>query len=1054
MELIRSNRTEALADALAAKVLNHPLDPFERDVVVVQSRGMERWLMLALTERLGIWANPWFPFPRVLIEWVLEHLQAGPSEESKAYDRGRMKWTLAELLRAEPPRDLEDYLSKSVGDDRVLRLATTVASAFDEYVMYRPDLLARWAKGEEDGWQAELWRRLVGKLGPHDLASRIDTGMEALRSRNPAGQIPLPRLHLFSLETLPPLFMRFFGELGSAVPTTFYSLEPSNQYLGDVAPKSERAETDPGGLDGHAFLADVGRLSRDFQQLLIGVDERFDDRTDLFQPPGRSTLLRSVQSDVLEFKSRPVDGERQIIDPGDRSISLHACTGPMREAEVLHDLLRAALEGDRDLHPEDIVVMTPDLDAYSPAFRAVFGEREGQSIPYEVHDRKTRDDASFYDDFLAVLEVLDSRFSVLDLVRLLDGSSMREDFRFTQDERARLADLLSAAGIRWGIDANHRAQLGFPEESLHTWQAGLDRLFLGFASMPDSLEVFRGLLPRGAPNLSDAALLARLARLCDLLFRLQRRTRQPLRLDVWASELGGLCTELFSEDDDTGPPLRVLRDALDNLRTLANGGGYTGTVSLKTVRRELSSWFVRETPAVGFLRRGVTLTELVPLRSVPFKVVCLVGMSEDAFPRSDDRPSFDRTRDEHRPGDRNKRDDDRHSFLQALLCARERLVITYSAPATSLRAAANPSPVVWELREAVNDYYESEPASRLLEPIVHPLDAFDPRYFSGGDLPQSFSERYAEIARTVSKLPTPRSPVELVAPAGEPEPALSVGELARWLWNPFASFIERVLGARFGTAELYEPSGALTELTPLNASKVGNESLRADLHSGALRAYLEAAPEFPDGSWGTLERRRLNQELESMEAKARGVLRGDALRSELLESQVMGITIAARLDGIGGEHRVVTRFTKPGRRAELAIWVEHLLMQCAGTSLPRSTHLVLRGDESSAKLVSFGPVREPFQELETLIEIYRASRERPRPLIERSSREFAEAFDRGEEQAFQAARKELVSQRRWDEQLKFVLGPDDPFTDTAFAQAFQSAALAVYGPLLKHRSEQ
>jgi exodeoxyribonuclease V gamma subunit len=141
MELIRSNRTEALADALTAQVRESPLDPFEKDVVVVQSRGMERWLTLALTERLGVWANPWFPFPRALIEWALGELDAGQTENSKAYDRSRLKWTIAELLLDAPPRDLADYVSSSSDDDRVLRLSTSVASVFDEYVMYRPDLL-------------------------------------------------------------------------------------------------------------------------------------------------------------------------------------------------------------------------------------------------------------------------------------------------------------------------------------------------------------------------------------------------------------------------------------------------------------------------------------------------------------------------------------------------------------------------------------------------------------------------------------------------------------------------------------------------------------------------------------------------------------------------------------------------------------------------------------------------------------------------------------------------------------------------------------------------
>ena len=1054
MELIRSNRTEALADALAAKVRKHPLGPFEKDVVVVQSRGMERWLMLGLAKRLDVWANPWFPFPRALIEWVLGELDAGQSDGAKAYDRARMKWTVAELLLQAPPTDLASYLSAPRDDDRLLRLSTSIASVFDEYVMYRPDLLDRWVKGEEDAWQADLWRRVVDQLGPHDLASRIDKGIGALRSAEANGAIRLSRLHLFSLETLPPLFLRFFGELAKVIPTTVYSLEPSNQYLGDVPMKSERASAEAGEQDGHAFLSDVGRLSRDFQQLLISVEDRAGDAGDLFTEPGRSTLLQSVQSDILEFKSPPPRTERQIIDPSDTSISIHACTGPMREAQVLHDLVRGALEGDPDLRPEDIVVMTPDLDTYAPVFRAVFGERGEHRIPYEIHDRKTREDASFYDDFLAILEVLDSRFSVLDVVRLMDSSSLSEGFRFDQDERARLTDLLAAAGVRWGIDAKHRAELEFPAEAIHTWQAGFERLFVGFASVSDSVSVFEGVLPRGAPSLGDVELLARLSRLCEVLFDFQRQTRQPLKLDTWADLLGRLCGDLFAEDDDLGPAVRVLRDALGNLRTLAGEGGYTGAVALKTVRRELENWLVRETPAVGFLRRGVTLTELVPLRSVPFKVVCLAGMNEDAFPRADDRPSFDRIRDEHRPGDRNKRDDDRHSFLQALLCARERLIITHSAPATSLRTGANPSPIVWELQEVVQGYYRAVTDGEVVEPQEHPLHAFDPAYFTGDALPQSFSSRYAEIARTVAQPPTPRRAVELTAPPSEQEGAVSVGELTRWLWNPVAAFIDDVLKARFASAQLYEPTSTLTELTPLAASKLGNEALRAGLRSDALDAYLAAAPEFPDGGWGALARRHLKQEIEAVDARERDLLGAEAARAELLEVEVGGTVLGARLDGIGAEHRMLTRFTKPARRAELSTWVEHLLMHCADQSLPRTTHLVLRGDASDATLVSFGPVDEPQRELEALVRLYRTSKESPLPLLERASREFADAFPEGADKAFKRAKERLESQRGWDERLTFVLGEDDPFADEEWADAFRKAALEVYEPLLKYRSER
>ncbi len=1051
MKLVRSNRTEALADALASQVRAEPLPPIQKEVVVVQSQGMERWLGLALAKRLGVWANPWFPFPRTLIEWVLEKLDSGPSEEAKSYERRRLKWTIAELLRASPPDALRSYLPESNDDDRSLRLATSVASVFDEYVMYRPALLSRWAEGEEDGWQPELWRRVVDELGPHDLSTRIERGIEAL-ARVPAETIPLERLHLFSPETLPPLFLHFLTALGRVVPTTLYSLEPSSEYLGDVASKAERAADEAGTLDGHPFLMDVGRLSRDFQQLLHTVDGRVDEEVSAFIEPGGTSLLQQVQNDILRFRSPPPRLERRVVDPSDPSISIHACTSPMREAQVLHDLVCGALEDDPSLRPEDIVVMTPDLEAYAPAFRAVFGEREPHRIPYEVHDRRTREDATFYDDFLTVLEVLDSRFSVLDVMRLMDARSMRAELHFTEGERARLADLLEAAGVRWGIDAMHRAELDFPEEPLHTWRAGLDRLLLGFAATPDSVDVFQGLLPRGAPSLEDAELTARLARLCEILFDAHRTTRQPLSLEAWSRELGQLCELLFAGEDEASEAARTLREALAGLGKLAEEEGFAGAVSLETFRRELRDWLVRETPAVGFLRRGVTLTELVPLRSVPFQVVCLVGMSEDAFPRADDRPSFDLTRDAHVLGDRNKRDDDRHSFLQAVLCARERLIVTYSAPGQSLRTDPNPSPVVWELHEAAQAYYRAR-EGELLDPLVHPLHAFDREYFSSSALPRSFSRRFADIATEVSR-PSRETPrIALEAPPEELTESISVGELTGWLWNPSRAFIDQTLRARFDTKELYEPTDALTELTPLGDSKLGNEALRAGVHGAVLEELLAASPELPDGTSGALERERLLAELESLAAHERELRRGETPSAELLEIEVDGLVVEARMDGLLAGRRLVTRFTKTERRAELATWIEHLLMLCAGGPHRVRTDLLLRGTRSKPTLVAFGPVKDAREELERLVRLYRRSRTRPVPLFERASRELASAVVAGKDNFRKKAADKLSDQRRWDPRMHYLFGESDPFDDEAWAAEFEEVALALYRPLLEHRSE-
>ncbi len=1056
MELIRSNRTEALADALASLVKDEPLGAFDSEAIVVQSRGMERWLTLALASRLGIWSNPSFPFPRSAIEQVLDDMALGASGQSKAYDPARLKWTIAELLHEETPPILRTYLGQKADPDRVLRLASSLSVMFDEYVVYRPAMLRSWVAGSDSQWQAELWRRIANRLGPHDLASRIDHARTVLRSGGGAELTRLKRLHLFSLETLPPLFLDFFAALSRSIATRLYLLTPTSEYFSNVDKAGQLSlAIDPLARDGHPLLISLGGLARDFQELLLEADSNVRSDEDRFTAPSRATLLGSLQSDILEFRSPPEGRERICIRASDDSISVHACTSPMREILVLHDVIRSALENDPTLRPDDIVVMAPDLDAYAPAFRAVFGQSGLSCIPYEVHDRKTRDDASFYDDFLSVLEVLESRFSVLDVVRLMDAQSWREDFRFSSSERARLADLLQAAGIRWGIDANHREELGFPAESLHTWRAGFGRLFLGFASMPGTMEVFRGVLPRGEMSLEDAELVARLSRLCNVLFDFRERIRGPVRIASWVDLLGQLSGSLFAEEDDDSGAVRVLRSSLESLSELAETSKYSGAIPLRSIRRELAATVLRGTPPAGFLRRGVTLSELVPLRSIPFRMVCLIGMSGESFPRTDDRPSFDLTRKKPRLGDRNKRQDDRHSFLQAILCARERVAITYSAGVTSARSTATPSPVLCELEDTLNEYYERDGSESVLAAIDHPLHAFDQAYFTKGEALWSFSERHLRIAHAMAQPAAAPSPIELRA---EPEPRetrVSIRELARWIWHPTREFIQNKLGTRFDGSTLYEPTRALTELGNLDAFRVGNDALGRPLAGEDLRTFLLAAPEFPEGSWGALGRDELGYEIETLLERLQTNARPDEELARAVSVDLGGTTVEGHLDGLYTDRRVKYRFNKAETKTELTTWLEHLLMQASGDrDLPRTTELTLRATGRRADTVHFAPVDEARSLLQQLLELYQSSQESPVPLLNRPSWVFADHVVRGKaDQALEKAKKEHQKQN-WDRYARFAWGKAGPFAQAAWREGFGPTSLAVYAPLFRHRSVQ
>lgn len=1051
MELVRSNRTEALADALAEHVRAAPLGPFEAETIVVQSRGMERWLTLALAERLGVWSHPSFPFPRTAIERVLGHLDEAASEKSRAYEPDSLKWTLASLLEDDAPAALDVYLARGNRADRILRLAGSLSAVFDRYVITRPNMLKAWARGKGDTWQATLWQRVVAALGPYDLSARIARALPSLRPTRGELRLGLSRLHLFSLETLPLPFLSFFGALSRHVPTRLYLLAPTSEYVSDVGAKGQLSLGIDRPVEGHPLVTSLGGLARDFQELLLDEGAHVEREDDRFLAPDRGTLLGHVQADVLELRAPPTPDARTLVQPDDDSISIHACTSPMREVMVLHEVIRDALESEQTLEPEDIVVMTPDLDAYAPAFRAVFGDASDRRIPFEVHDRRARDDSAFYDDFLAVLEVLESRFSVLDVVRLMDARSWRREFRFSPQERARLTELLEASGIRWGIDAAHRARLGFPAEALHTWRAGLGRLFLGFAAVPGDSDVFASLLPRGDLDLSDAALLARLSRLCHVLFDVHERMTEAAPVRVWTDALGRLSGSLFAEEDDTSGAVRTLRGALEALGQTSESCGFGAPVTLAAVRRELAASVAQRTPAAGFLRRGVTLTELVPLRSIPFRMVCLLGMSEDAFPRPDERPSFDLTRGHHNVGDRDKRREDRHSFLQATLCARDRLAITYSAPASSTRIEPTPAPPVAELLDTLAHYTRRAESDEHAAVVHHPLHAFNAAYFRGDGPLESFSERYLRVAEAMQGPRAPRIRAVLRAEPSAPNSRVSVDELAQWIWHPTRQFIQQQLRTRFDETELYEPSGALVELGKLEGFRVGNEALARGLQAEALHAFLDASPEFPDGSPGEAERASLTRELTAL--LQTGHRSTAPSGTELVRATVGDFTVEGRLGGMTDDVRIKHRFNRAGTKTELTTWVEHLLMLAAGGGRPTTTLLYLRGSEVAADRVRLSPVEDARERLGTLLSLYVESRQSPAALLNRPSWRFASmVLDGNRDAALGEAIKLQRSEQRWDRYSLFAWGKDGPFVDPRWANEFCETTLEVYRPLMSHRS--
>jgi exodeoxyribonuclease V gamma subunit len=736
IHLHRSNRTEVLVEELATILKRDPLSPMEQEWVVVQGPGMQRWLSIELSKRLGVWANARFPFPRHLIDTAMRGVLDYREAAESALQPGPLLWAVAQELSGLQKRsefaEIRNYLrgsgkgrgsgDKEERERKLFQLADRVAHVFDRYTIYRPQLLSEWEAGEGKGWQPSLWRALTENYDPHHPGAMLSRFLgEVGRDTGPISGIPR-RVCLFGISSLPPVYMRVLSALAARVELHLFVLSPSRQYWADLRRRGRNAEL----LDeGNSLLASLGRLSGDFQQVLEDNAEYQESERDLYRLPEGESMLATLQADILDLRSRRLRRPDEVeeskplplpIAEADQSISFHSCHSPMREVEVLHDQITGFLEADKSLEARDIVVMTPDIEIYAPLIDAVFAsdKRDRPRIPYRIADRSDRSSYPVLQAFSQILETLGGRMTATDVLDLLALDVVSSRFGLFEEDLVRVRDWVRESGVRWGVDAEHRDSVNQPEIEENTWRFGLDRLLLGYAMEGEGRDLYGGVLPFDAMEGNDTQVLGRFLDFASALFRFRELFARPTSLENWSAELSGLLETLVHANESNLVEHRLVRDTIEGLLSDAQRVDFDQALSFKTVSDLLQQSWQESEAARGFLSGGVTFCQLMPMRSIPFRVVCVLGMSDGAFPRSVHPLGFDRMAAEPLTGDRTPRDDDRYLFLEAILAARDTLLISYVGRSIHNNADIPPSVLVGELMDVLGESFTSSLQSRLL----------------------------------------------------------------------------------------------------------------------------------------------------------------------------------------------------------------------------------------------------------------------------------------------------------------------------------------------------
>ncbi len=1004
--IVQSQKTEKLFQAFL-RDLQEPLDdPMTPEVVVVQDMGMARWLTHRLAQQQGIAAHLQFLVPAALVNlvyraWLGEEESSANPEES--WNRLELTWRLFKLLRPhnlDPTlQELRHYMDADASGLKRYQLAAQVARAFDRYLVYRQDIVRSWEAGEDTDWQAHLWRVLVRENpAPHQAHRHLQFMKAVANGYGPRRPERLPtRVSLFGVALIAPVHLEVLDILASRVDVRLYFMNPSREYWGDIP----ALRADPFGKDLCWHKENEYRHGNGINPLMMSwalsgcflfhhIQDIQGDDQDYFEDFDPTTLLEAVQHDIYSLRDRrtPVPEER-LPAPDLDSLQIHACHSPMREIQVLHDHLAHLLETLPGLTPEDVVVMAPDMNAYAPYVEAVFGTRDNPRLPWNLSDRTSVEEDPVLQRILDLLRLPHWRCTASDVLSLLEIPSVATRFGFDEKGLERVRTWVLEAGIRWGLDAAMREEMGFAQDASHTWRRGLERLLAGYALPPQEL-FLEDVLAYPDVEASDAPWLGALHDLLDAIRSWRRNLEIPKSPQEWQLHGNALVDAFFHPDAEES--LDRFRRALDTFASAAHTAGCSEPLSVEVVRTHLESLLTESPNIRRFLTGGITFCNLVPLRSIPFRVVCVLGMNDTDFPRTERLPEFDLMARNPRPGDRRRRFEDRYLFLEALMSARDVFYVSYIGRDIRDNALKVPSVVVSELLDYVEQSYRTENGS-LVDRIVrfHSLQPFSPRLYDGSN-PQHFSYDalwlHAVQAREQSVVP-PFVDEDFTLPAPSVK-ELALEDLIRFFENPSAWFLEKRL--RLAVSRKEE---TLEDEEPFIVDGLEGYWMNVEILEGLLREEdpdklrqrLKGRGWLPHGVAGDL---CFQENYEAMQEMARRVSehRGTWPRVVEVDIAVGDIRVRGWLRDVTERGRLVYRPANLKAKDRLRLWIQHLAL-CAARPLGVELESLHIG-AGSKDILRLHPVEDPEKHLQVLVDLWFQGQERPLPFFPESSWVYAE----------------------------------------------------------------
>lgn len=960
-------------------------------------------------------------------------------------------------------KPLHAYLNQQADTQNTQRkayqLAMQLADVLDGYQNYRADWLQNWSQGhyriplaegqsvvmpDEHVWQAHLWQWLMQDLAPQDqwdasMSSRASVHtafMQAIQSFTPnnrPAQVP-SRVMVFGISSLPLQSVEALAALGRITQVLMFITNPCQIYWQDVVEdkrlihhwiQSQGKQSTPKAIstqnlhsDTHPLLAAWGQQARDYLHLIDcfevdGQQARQELFVDPWDPADSSTnhQLQMLQSDILNLRSnQQIVALNRTRNTDDKSITWVSCYSAQREVEVLHDQILQWLNLDPHLSPRQIMVMVPDIQTFAPHIQAAWGRfdtSDPRYIPFHIAD-PTTSDHPMVQALELLLQLPSLRFTPEDWLSLLDVGAIREKFELSIRDVESLHEWIRASAIRWGLTPQHRKSMGLPDitdADHNTWEFGLRRMLLGYATgAVNTQEAWNQTWNNTVPTPDIGGINA--WRIGQLIFLLDAitQTRQSLMHaqtpQQWLLTLQELMQTFFSNKKDEYIWVsQKLSSALEKWIQQCEWAQFNEPMLITVVR---DHWLGSiELPAMHqrFLGDGVQFATLMPMRSIPFQRVCLLGMNDGAYPRPSTTRDFDLLTHAPwcRPADRSRREDDRYLFLEALLSARERLYISWQSRHPSDHEELPPSVLISQLMDYLNQIWPNSAVA-----TEYPLQAFSNQYITPHSHFQTFSHEWITARNTSSNVANIEAYVPITAPH-----ALQVHHLRQLLRQPLDVYYLHHLQIQMEQPQELDDTDEPFLLNGLQKYQLITLLMQA--HSNDTEA-LQHAGVLPLSGFGQVMEQQLKDEVIQLKTNAQTWL--DAIPYQSIDAPIIhiqwdddksvtGVLQSGQWFDRGNQHLLhldysptsifkgeldkqgTTKACRIKAHQLVGLWVEHLSACASGLN----TKSVLVGPDGC---VSFPVIfkEDALQHIQLLHQHYQQAWDQPLPLACKAASEW------------------------------------------------------------------